>query len=309
MRKYILGLVLGICFTACQTDYSRTKENSGFYATEEMVGSYEMEEMVGSYEMEEDFQVDEPPRTAEPPAPPPISEENEAAEQIRNTIKKGSKIIKDGNVRVDVKNLTTAKAQMDSTLKQFDGYYENEGYQSGNYQSTYQLRIRVPTENFEQLINAVEMGGGKILHKNISARDVTEEYVDVAIRLNNNKNYLNRYQELLKKANSIKDILEIQEQSRQIEEEIDARTGRLKYIDDQVRFSTLRLELIQEHEYTAARKARNFGQQLVDSFKNGFDGFLDFTLVLVSIWPFILILGLPWWFRVRIPWRFWKKNS
>jgi len=288
MRKYILGVILGICFTACQSDYSAVKDNKAFF------------------DMEEDIEI-EPPRTAEPPPPPEDLET--LNEQIRNSIKKSSKIIKDGNIRVEVMALGTAKTQMDSTLKRLDGYYENEGYQSSNHQSTYQLRIRVPNENFEQLISAVELGSGKILHKNIAARDVTEEYVDVAIRLNNNKNYLNRYQQLLGKANSIKVILEIQEKSRQIEEEIDARTGRLRFIDDQVRFSTLHLTLIQEHEYMATRKARNFGQQLVDSFKSGFDGFLDFMLFLVSIWPFMLILGLLWWFRKRIRFRFWRKDS
>ncbi len=305
MRKYILSLVLGICLTACQGDYSSSKEMSGTYITEEM-----QDRSMASGDLDMREQSNQlPPRTAEPPAPPPAPEENEADQSIRNSIKKGSKIIKDGNVRVEVSDLKTAKAEIDSTLKQFDGYFENEGYQSGNYQSSYQLRIRVPTENFEKLLKAIESGSGKIVHKNVSARDVTEEYVDVSIRLNNNKNYLNRYQELLKKANSIKDILEIQEKSRRIEEEIDVRTGRLRYIDDQVRFSTLRLELTQAHEYTATRKARNFGQQLVDSFKNGFDGFLDFMLFLVSIWPFILILGLLWWFRGRIRWRFWKKEG
>ena len=297
MRKYILGIIFGICLTACQGDYSASKESPA------------------SFEMAEDFEVEEESDGSgnwdmrKKSTTPPPTKEPEADQAIRNSIKKGSKIIKDGNVQVEVSDLKTAKAQIDSTLKQFDGYYENEGYQSGNYQSSYQLRIRVPTANFEKLLQAIETGNGKIVQKNISARDVTEEYVDVSIRLNNNKNYLNRYQELLKKANSIKDILEIQEKSRRIEEEIDARTGRLKYIDDQVKFSTLRLALTQEHEYTATRKARNFGQQLVDSFKNGVDGFLDFMLFLVSIWPFMLILGLLWWFRGRIRWRFWRKNT
>ena len=248
-------------------------------------------------------------RTAEAPAPPPPSDESDADQNIRDSIKKGSKIIKDGNVRVEVTDLTIAKAEMDSTLKQFDAYYEKEGYQSGTYRSSYQLQIRVPSDNFEKLLSAVEVGNGKILQKNISARDVTEEYVDVAIRLDNSKNYLNRYQELLKKANSIKDILEIQEKTRRIEEEIDARTGRLKFIDDQVKFSTLHLEIFQEHENVTVRKARNFGQQLVNSFKDGVDVFLDFLLFLVNIWPFILLFGIIWTYRKRIKWRFWRKEE
>ncbi len=223
--------------------------------------------------------------------------------------KKGSKIIKDGGLKVEVDQLKPTKAEIDSTLKKFDAYYENEKYTSGTYRSTYHLTIRVPSKNFEALLKAIEVGNGKILEKNISARDVTDQYVDVAIRLENNKTYLGRYRILLNKANSIKDILEIQEKIRRIEEEIDSRTGRLKYMDDQVRFSTLRMELFQEHEVVATEKVRNFGEQLVGAFKNGIDGFLDFALFLVGIWPFILVGGLILAFRKRIKWRFWRKDT
>jgi len=80
-------------------------------------------------------------------------------------------------------------------------------------------------------------------------------------------------------------------------------------MDDQVRFSTLRMELFQEHEVVATEKVRNFGEQLVGAFKNGIDGFLDFALFLVGIWPFILVGGLILAFRKRIKWRFWRKDT
>ena len=297
MKKYYFLLGILLSFFACQDNLS----NKGYESTT-MVESDEMEEAYYDQEMEI-------PRTAEPPAPPPPPDEDEQAQKIRNSIKKGSKIIKDGDLKVEVDQLKPTKLEIDSILKKFDAYYENENYTSGTYRSTYHLNIRVPSANFEALLRAIEIGTGKILEKNISARDVTDQYVDVAIRLENNKTYLGRYRALLNKANSIKDILAIQEKIRRIEEEIDSRTGRLKYMDDQVRFSTLRLQLFQKHEVVRTEKARNFGEQLADAFKGGIDGFLDFALFLIGIWPFILIFGLIFWFRKQIKWRFWRKNT
>lgn len=271
--------------------------------------SSSFEKTADSTMLETEEYMDQIPRTAEPPPPPLAPEEDIADQKIRNSIEKGSKLIKDGRIKVEVADLKGTKAKLDSTLKAFKAYYENEDFGAGTYRSTYQLMIRVPTENFASLLRAIEIRDGKIIEKNISARDVTDQYVDVAIRLNNNKNYLAQYRVLLKRANSIKDILAIQEKIRVIEEEIDARSGRLKYIDDQVRFSTLRLELFEEHEVVAERKARNFGTQIVDAFKSGFDAFLDFLLFLVNIWPFILIGLLIWGFRKRIKWRFWRKDK
>lgn len=297
MKKYFFLLGIILSFSACQESATyQGKETSMVETTDLEAAYYDDQEM-------------ESPRTSKLPPPPPAPEESNQAQKIRNSIEKGSKIIKDGDLKVAVDNLKGTKTEIDSTLKKFSGYYEKENYTLGTYNSIYHLTIRVPSQNFEALLKAIEMGTGKILEKNISARDVTDQYVDVAIRLDNNKTYLGRYRTLLNKANSIKDILEIQEKIRRIEEEIDSRTGRLKYMDDQVRFSTLRLELHQEHKVVAAKKVRNFGEQLITAFKSGIDGFLDFALFLIGIWPFMLIFGLIWGFRKRIRWRFWRKKN
>ncbi len=293
MKKSHFILLLFLGFIACQEATSYSKETS----------------MLEMEDMEEAYTDQDVPRTAEPPAPPPAPDESDQAQKIRKSIEKGTKIIKDGNLKVEVDDLKSTKTALDSILKKFKAYYENENYTSGTYRSTYHLNIRVPSQNFAVLLKAIEIGDGKILEKNISARDVTDQYVDVAIRLDNNKTYLGRYRALLNKANSIKDILAIQEKIRRIEEEIDSRTGRLKYMDDRVRFSTLRLELFQKNEVIVTKKTRNFGDQLVRAFTNGIDGFLDFGLFLVGIWPFILIVGLIWGFRKRITWRFWRQDE
>ncbi|WP_083391928.1 DUF4349 domain-containing protein [Epilithonimonas lactis] len=59
------------------------------------------------------------------------------------------------------------------------------------------------------------------------------------MRLENKLTYLEKYRDLLKKSNSTKDILEIQENIRALEEEIESSKGRLKFIDDKVKYSII----------------------------------------------------------------------
>lgn len=70
---------------------------------------------------------------------------------------------------------------------------------------------------------------------------MTDQFIDLETRLANKREYLERYRELVKKAVSVKEILEIEEKIRLLEEEIESVTGRLKYLGDQVDFSTLNL--------------------------------------------------------------------
>ncbi len=219
-----------------------------------------------------------------------------------------SKIIKNGQMNIEVDDISTAKAQIDTLLSKYQAYYGNEQFDKSTYQSTYNLVIRVPSKNFENIISEIESKKGDIKSKNINANDVTESYYDIVTRLENKRAYLKQYQVLLKKANSIKDILEVQEKIRRLTEEIDSAVGRLKYMDSQVNFSTLTLQIYQQFERKFEPRKRHFGKQISRSFKNGFERFLDFTLGLVSIWPFIFILLGLWFFRKKINLRFWKRK-
>lgn len=270
-------------------------------------------------DMEDSEAAMEMARTAEPPAPPPPPppppqpssssslEDAQAEEEPADSTEIGKKIIKDGQMRLKVEDLPATKSHLDSILNNYQAYYENEQFNATDYQSTYDLKIRVPSEQFEPLLSAIEMGDGEVLSKNITARDVTEEYVDLTIRLANNRKYLQRYNQLLAQANSVRDILEIQERTRRIEEEIDSKLGRLKYLDDRVKYSTLNLTLLRIHEQEMQKTA--YGTKVIRAFKDGFDIFLNFLLVLVNLWPFILLALIIWMFRKRIRSLFSKRNS
>jgi len=245
-------------------------------------GSMESSADMGKYHMPEDAlaieEEFEPPRTAEPEAAP------------SNSLEKGSKIIKNGYMTFEVDQLEIAKSKIDTLLKSHKGYYENEQYNSYGNRVSYSLLLRIPNTNFDSLITILEQGIGQLESKNISAKDVTEEYVDLDIRLENNLAYLKQYKEILRKANSVKDILEVKEKIRRIEEEINSKKGRLKYLDDQVKYSTLNLEITELRTSDISNKP-NFGRRLVNAFNNGVQLFLSFIIGVINLWPF-LILGL-----------------
>lgn len=224
--------------------------------------------------------------------------EESTDEPLDNSLEKGSKIIKEGNLRFDVDNLRPAKQKVDSLLSLSGGYYENERYNSYGHQNEYDLKIRVPNEKFDSFVNLLEKGIGTLQSKNISAKDVTEEYVDLTIRLDNNIAYLNQYKEILKKARTIKEILEVQEKIRRIESEIDSKKGRIKYLNDKVQYSTVHLELSETRE--VVRKEDGFISRVGSAFGNGFESFLTFLVVLVNLWPFILLVIIFLIFRKRL---------
>jgi len=229
--------------------------------------------------------------------PPPIAK-IEKQDDIRK------KIIKDGRLGLLVSELEKTKSRIDILIKNHGGYYANESYNNSDWESSFNLKIRVPFTNFEKLINDIETGDGEIQYKEIEARDVTDQFIDLETRLENKRNYLIRYNDLLKQAKNVNEILEIEEKVRGLEEEIESTTGRLKYLGDLVDYSTLDLTISRKKEFKYNPVNRDkFSERIKQSLSKGWYGFVDFLLFVIKIWPFWILVTLIIYF-----WRKFKKR-
>ncbi len=187
------------------------------------------------------------------------------------------------------KDIAASKAAVDALVAGNGGYYSSEEFRDNERSSDYSLSIRIPAERFEGFIATLESGGyGTVGYKSIDARDVTEEFLDIETRLDSKRSYLGRYRELLKRATTIKDIMEIQEQVRALEEEIESVEGRLRYLDDQVSYSALDLSLSRDKDYVPA-KSKGFGKLFVEALSWGWKILKGIVLGIISLWPLWII--------------------
>ena len=238
-----------------------------------------------------------------PDSPPKMQMPNSEAKPIDKTINL-KKIIKSGDMTIEVADIKTAQEKIQNFVQNNKAYIQNERFSNAETQTTLSMEIRIPNQNFDNLINSFSDEIGSISEKNIRVQDVTEEYTDVSIRLKNKLAYLEKYRDLLKRSASTKDLLEIQEKIRGLEEEIESSEGRLRYIDDQVNYSTLDLTLIREKPRNTVTSKIGFGSRLVDSVANGWNIFVNFSLEIVSLWPFLFIIPI-----IILFWKKWRKRK
>lgn len=280
MKQLISILIISLLIGACHEKQAD-------------INSYKLADAV----MEEEVvPITRQEQTSPPPPPLPPME-------IKEVIKK--KIIKDGRIGIVVKELEQTKAHVDSLIAKYGGYYSNERLNNSDFEISYILKIRVPSNNFETLVAEVETGNCEIKYKEIDARDVTDQFIDLETRLINKRNYLKKYNDLLRQAKTVKDILEIEEKIRVLEEEIESTTGTLKYLGDLVDFSTLDLEISKPKDYLYhPEKRENFTKMLKHALSKGWYGFVDFIVFVIKIWPFWIIVGL-----IVYGWRKYKKGK
>jgi hypothetical protein len=100
-----------------------------------------------------------------------------------------------------------------------------------------ELTVRVPRERFDEALRRIE-GVGDVLHRSVAAEDVTDQYVDLELRLKNAQAVRARLEKLLETA-SVKDAVEIHKELTKITEEVERLSGKLKLLRDRIAFSTI----------------------------------------------------------------------
>ncbi len=212
--------------------------------------------------------------------------------KIRKT---NDKIIRKGNVGIQLKDYNKDKHPFYDAIRKFDGYISKENERNETARISNELEIRVPNENFDKMMAAITTGDGikNIDYKRISAIDVGEEFYDLQTRIRTKKEVELRYIAILRKANKIKDILAVEDQIRVIREEIESKEGRLRFLSDRISYSTINLYLYENLEYDAPlSKKPTFWGKLLNASASGWNIILNFLLFLTYIWPILVLFTL-----------------
>ena len=209
------------------------------------------------------------------------------------------KMIRTAQLSFNTQDLGSSKKRMDSLVQSFGGYYESEWMDNNEEMMSLQLSIRVPCRHFDALLSGCEKGGEELSNKNVSVEDRSEEYTDLDTRLKNKRAYVERYRQLIRQAKSVKDILEIEEKLRGIEEEIESTVARLNTIDEEAAMSRITVNLVREKvQVYKPDYSFHFWEQCKQSLQRGWLWVIHSVLLICSAWPLgILLFVLAWILR------------
>jgi hypothetical protein len=220
-------------------------------------------------------------------------------------IESSAKIIKKATLKFETPDLAKTFSTIQNAAKRYGAVIANDASGKDFGSSFRNLLIRVPNAHFDHFINDIGKGVTHFDVKQISQEDVTEEYIDVESRMKSKKKLEERYIQLLNKANKVSEMMEIEEKLAEIREEIEAKEGQLKYLQNRISLSTISIEMYTLNPSESGATA-SYGGKIWNSMKEGFNGLSNFVLSIIGIWPFILIfVGVYLWARKR----FLKKRN
>jgi hypothetical protein len=167
------------------------------------------------------------------------------------------------------------------------------------------LTLLIPSDRFDSALDELS-ALGKVISRNQTAEDVTEQVVDLESRIATQRASVNRVRELLARATTVDEIVRIEQEVTTREADLESLEQRRQALAGQVAMSTVTIKVSRT---TAAPVAPDEADGLLAGLSDGWGAFLDFgagTLqVIGAMLPFLLLLAVPtvpalrWWRRRR----------
>jgi len=105
------------------------------------------------------------------------------------------------------------------------------------------LTLRVPATAYNQVMNGLRRMAVKVVNENGSTRDVTEEFTDLDAQIRNLQAMEVQYLELLKRANTIDEILKVQARLSDVRGQIERNKGRMNLLQRTSDMATIAVTL------------------------------------------------------------------
>lgn len=100
------------------------------------------------------------------------------------------------------------------------------------------VRVKVPSARFREAMSRIEKLG-EVTNRSVTAQDVTAEFKDLEVRLENLKATRKRIEELMGRAGNLTELFVVEKELERVTTEIDVIQGRLRFLRDNTSFSVI----------------------------------------------------------------------
>lgn len=212
-----------------------------------------------------------------------------------------SKIIYSADATVETTDFDGSIAKLLALVEQNKGWIEASSMSGANYRSiargssynrSASYTLRIPSDKFELLMGSLSEIGN-VPYSHTYTENVTSQYYDTQARLTAYQTQETRLLEMMEKAETVSDVIAIEEKLTELRYQIESLQSTLKNWDRQVSYSTICLEVMEVSEYTPEPQ-QSYGQELWQALTGAFRDlgqfFKDLLVFLVSAIPTILVL-------------------
>lgn len=204
------------------------------------------------------------------------------------------KIVYTSSISIETKHFDDDIESLGKLVEKSGGYFENTSLNGnsediGRYAS---YTARIPEDKYRAFMDSVG-DIGVVTYCDESVDDITSNYVDVQARLKSLNTKLTRLQELEAKAETVEDLLAIEDRINDVQYQLENYTAQLRVYDNKIDYCTVTIDVDEVVTYSEVKKDTAFNR-FAEAFSGSISGFINFLqgLVIAVIYalPYILVI-------------------
>ena len=214
---------------------------------------------------------------------------SDAAAPVEKIIRSAGFTVKTTDYDADLQRIKDLTVEMGGRVE----YLSSSGDAASGQTRSASLTLRIPSQRLDSFLEGAQ-GIGTITNMTQEMEDVSDSYYDTQTRLKTQQEKLSRLQEMMKSAQDVSDLIEIESAIADAQYYIDRYTGTLKSYDSRVDYSTVRVS-VRETRITETKEV-SLGERIVtgigDSFRE-FGWFMeDMLIFMASALPWLMALAI-----------------
>jgi hypothetical protein len=223
------------------------------------------------------------------------------------------KLVRTGSLDLLVNDVGQSIGKIGSLVSALGGFVEKSSQtNSGGHSAS--ITVRVPAARLDQAIAQIKDLATTVDRESVEVQDVTRQYIDLDARLRNAQAEETQYLQILKRATTIKDTLDVTEKLSDVRGRIEQMQGEMKFLTAQIDLSTLEISLRAEADAAVAgihwrplRQAKVAASEMISGMADWADSVIAFfiNLPLIAVWLLSVVALI--WLALRVLRFLWRR--
>lgn len=229
----------------------------------------------------------------------PATESPDELSYIEGAGQEGRRIMRSARMTVEVDDVRLAKERVSGIVVKIGGFVaDSRASEDDAGNKIVSLTLNLPAERLDQALSAIRQVG-RVKEEEMRGEDISEQYIDLDVRLSNSKRLEKRLTDLLSTGSKgLKDVLEVEKELARVRTVIESMESRKRYFDTRTRLATIEIVLAEPP---------GFGRGIFDPISGMVQRSLSaltnsvawLVVVIAAALPWIAVLMLFSWLTLR----------
>lgn len=147
------------------------------------------------------------------------------------------------SLSMQVADVPSVVEKIQVSVEAMGGFLVNSNLSKPEGAASGSITVRVPTTKIKEALTAIKAYGVKVVSENVNGTDVTDQYEDLEARLEVLNATKVKFEDIMKEATQIQDLLNVQQQIISLQSQIDSVKGQQKYLSQTAKLSLVSVYL------------------------------------------------------------------